>query len=630
MDLTDNEFSDEADDHLPSAIEAAHVLTHLSTATATSGSDEDDDETVDTVAQSLSDQDAGTMEQMVVGSPAVPHFDFSALVTCSYPPSLFGMSVTAPPSFAAIIHESDPVQAWQQHRPRLSPLHLPELLYLVFFHCSLSPTTLASASRVCRAWHAIASPMLTDRLVFLTTGSAAAAPERCFGWQQTTSDAQAVQQRWPPRALTYHRCEGLRASHVLDLYRDPDADPRRHLRVLDLYVCSDLDVQGVLAAALSWRIPSQVPPQDEIRSMLTTLKLAGCPAVDDAAVSLVAAHCPYLRVLDLRACYLVSDASLVPLARSCRALVHFNVGRVTLTWVTRVHFGAAATAMAAAGGGSTFEDDGARVTDVTALAIATYCPIITTVGLAGTHVTDRGAKALLTRAVELRRLSLNGCPMIGPGTLMAAGQRAWRHRTSSNGSIVASLRPLVSLEVRDTPRVAACSRQVDAAAAELLNKAATAAANSVSLAHTNIGPSSWSVPYGTSEADAQEILAAHVESAKHGRSIWRAVARLRATGCVVGLPIGLLAAVRWATLQICELDLPSAAARSASLLTSTTTLPDPTTRQGLLWAAAMRWPGSTRYAARGPAVPLVLVQGEVREEHLMSSIQSSQAPSAAW
>jgi antagonist of mitotic exit network protein 1 len=104
-----------------------------------------------------------------------------------------------------------------------------------------------------------------------------------------------------------------------------------------------------------------------------------------AFLSLVAKQCTRLKILDLRACELVSDVGLTKIARACRQLQYLNVGRV---------------------------GNAHCITDRSVFEIARSTQI-ETLGVAGCQVGDDGISAISEyRGHAIERLSLNACESI--------------------------------------------------------------------------------------------------------------------------------------------------------------------------------------------------------------------------
>lgn len=121
-------------------------------------------------------------------------------------------------------------------------------------------------------------------------------------------------------------------------------------------------------------------------SLLKKLILPGSKLINDSFLKLVAKSCPLLENLDLRECMLVSDIGVMRISRSCQNLKFLNLGR---------------------------HSNADLITDRSLFSISMNNPKITTLGLAGCSITDRGLWEVSTHCSNtIERLSLNKCSLL--------------------------------------------------------------------------------------------------------------------------------------------------------------------------------------------------------------------------
>lgn len=143
-----------------------------------------------------------------------------------------------------------------------------------------------------------------------------------------------------------------------------------NLKRLELYMCPKL---------------APTPSMFE-RGQLEKLVITGSRVVDDSILASFAISSPKLRVLDLRACELVTDAGIYQVSKYCRNLESINFGR---------------------------KSRGHLVTDASIIPLVTENRNFQTIGLAGCHISDRAIWAIAASCGEtLERLSLNSCPRL--------------------------------------------------------------------------------------------------------------------------------------------------------------------------------------------------------------------------
>ncbi|KAI0463050.1 hypothetical protein LJB42_003065 [Komagataella kurtzmanii] len=120
------------------------------------------------------------------------------------------------------------------------------------------------------------------------------------------------------------------------------------------------------------------------------LCIPGSAVVDDSFLKSVSKNLPNLKVLDIRACELVTDAGVYYIAHSCLNLETLNVGR---------------------------HSRGELITDASIGPVVRNTKI-TTLGVAGCNITDRSLWQLcLNRGSQVKRLSLNNCRMLTDNSL---------------------------------------------------------------------------------------------------------------------------------------------------------------------------------------------------------------------
>lgn len=134
--------------------------------------------------------------------------------------------------------------------------------------------------------------------------------------EESITSPSAMQKRLYERAS----CVKKIVLHKLKTLEDQDIMPLaswfRNLQVIEFYICEKLTDSIVVAIA-------------ENCPQLQNLLMPGCAKVTDVGIGKIALNCPRMKHLDLRACSAVSDESLILVAKNCKDLWHLNVGRVT-------------------------------------------------------------------------------------------------------------------------------------------------------------------------------------------------------------------------------------------------------------------------------------------------------------
>lgn len=142
-----------------------------------------------------------------------------------------------------------------------------------------------------------------------------------------------------------------------------------NLNWLELYMC-----------------PKLLPAAPFLGHKLTKLIITGSKTVDNDFLTMVSIKCPNLLVLDIRACELISDAGIYQIGSKCFHLTNINFGR---------------------------KSKGHLITDSSISKLIHNNPYLSTVGLAGCHITDKSIWDLaINCSNSLQRLSLNNCPYI--------------------------------------------------------------------------------------------------------------------------------------------------------------------------------------------------------------------------
>ncbi|VEU23019.1 DEKNAAC104083 [Brettanomyces naardenensis] len=164
------------------------------------------------------------------------------------------------------------------------------------------------------------------------------------------------------KTLVLHKLRTTRQSQVDNLAQNTNPVG---LKWIEFYIC-----------------PKLTPPVSLCTEALVKLCIPGCRSISDDDLVSIIHKAPNLHTLDLRACEMITDASLYEVAQNCRALETLNVGR---------HL------------------KGDLVSDHSICPIVRNCPI-RTIGLAGCGITDRTIWELaLLRGNRLERLSINHC-----------------------------------------------------------------------------------------------------------------------------------------------------------------------------------------------------------------------------
>lgn len=154
----------------------------------------------------------------------------------------------------------------------------------------------------------------------------------------------------------------------------------------------DLIVQHMDMSKLEWiefhMCPKAIPtPEFFVNGeKIKKIVITGSKKFDDSALSEIAARCPNLETVDVRACEQITDSGIYELGRRCSNLRSVNFGR---------------------------KNRGNLVTDASVSELIKNNPKLDTVGLAGCHITDKAIWDLAVHcSASLQRLSLNNCPLI--------------------------------------------------------------------------------------------------------------------------------------------------------------------------------------------------------------------------
>lgn len=227
----------------------------------------------------------------------------------------------------------------------------------------LSETTQTSSSEysgalhscllVNKLFHTITSEILNKKLMFQSE-------TQLTQFTRSTSNKK-------PELLIFHKLFTTRQA-VLDTLAVSSLC-LDNLRWLQFYMC-----------------PKLYPSVDFLTPSLTKLIITGSKVVDDTFLSTVLAKCPGLQVLDIRACELVTDSGVYQIGKNCTRLTTINLGR---------------------------KNKGNLITDHSLSKLILNNRQLSTVGLAGCHITDKTIWDLAIHTLaHLQRLSLNNCPFI--------------------------------------------------------------------------------------------------------------------------------------------------------------------------------------------------------------------------
>ncbi|KAK6465027.1 antagonist of mitotic exit network protein 1 [Scheffersomyces coipomensis] len=135
--------------------------------------------------------------------------------------------------------------------------------------------------------------------------------------------------------------------------------------------------------------PKVLPPIEFFKTggkNLRKLILTGSKIIDDDFLIMISENCPNLEVLDIRACELVSDIGIYSIGNKCHKLTNINFGR---------------------------KQKGHLITDTSLSKLISNNKNLSTVGLAGCHISDKTIWELAIHCSHsLERLSLNNCPLL--------------------------------------------------------------------------------------------------------------------------------------------------------------------------------------------------------------------------
>ncbi|KAG0242628.1 Antagonist of MEN (Mitotic Exit Network) [Mortierella sp. GBA43] len=308
---------------------------------------------------------------------------------------------------------------------RASPIHLPEILHLIFqFVMDLTPQEdysqreIHSCMLVCKQWYLVGQKILwrdirfknpTKMELFVDLLKRTETVE-CLGIENRKQKSQgrkkrssimaraqqqdaaavehsimsplAMQRRIQERAATVMKI----VLHKLKTIEDDDIMPLtswfHNLQIIEFYICERLTDKIVHAVA-------------ENCPLLQQLLMPGCAKVTDSGISKIALHCPRMKHLDLRACSSVSDESLLLVAKHCPELWHLNVGRVS---------------------------SATKITGKSIVEIAKNTNL-NTLGLAGCAMTDDAVIEIARHSRSgLHRISLNSCTALTSASVWALMQ----------------------------------------------------------------------------------------------------------------------------------------------------------------------------------------------------------------
>jgi F-box-like/Leucine Rich repeat len=130
-------------------------------------------------------------------------------------------------------------------------------------------------------------------------------------------------------------------------------------------------------------------------------------SITDYSVRLVAQHLPHIRILNLSCCRKITDHSIFTIAKSCPLLTSLDVGETRITDGALVPFTLTRIRLLNL---NCCED----ITDISIVAIAKSCWLLTSLSVEYTQITDNALVALATARcrVTITSLDLGGCDHI--------------------------------------------------------------------------------------------------------------------------------------------------------------------------------------------------------------------------
>lgn len=224
------------------------------------------------------------------------------------------------------------------------------------FFNSFRYSPLYSCLLVNKLFHAVTSEILNRKVAFKSEHQL-----RVFGHNPSFKK---------PEVVVFHKLFSTRQSVLMELFQAAAMNTNfDHVHWLEFYMC-----------------PKLYPPVELVRLGLQRLVVTGSKVVDDKFLAVVSQRCPGLKVLDIRACELVTDLGVYQIAKHCRKLTSVNLGR---------------------------KAKGNLITDNSVSRLVQNNRQLITVGLAGCHISDKTIWDLAINCLgTLERLLLNACPLL--------------------------------------------------------------------------------------------------------------------------------------------------------------------------------------------------------------------------
>ncbi|XWS17813.1 hypothetical protein CRYUN_Cryun33cG0100200 [Craigia yunnanensis] len=159
-----------------------------------------------------------------------------------------------------------------------------------------------------------------------------------------------------------------------------------------------------------------VSPCESLRS----LSIRNCPGFGDASLAALGKLCPRLQNVELSGLHGITDAGFLPLLESCEA------GLIKVNLSGCVNLSDKVVCMMADLHGWTLEMlnlDGCKISDVSLVAIAENCLLLSDLDVSKCAVTDYGIAALThSNQINLQILSMSGCSMVSDKSLPSLGK----------------------------------------------------------------------------------------------------------------------------------------------------------------------------------------------------------------
>lgn len=217
---------------------------------------------------------------------------------------------------------------------------------------SISKSNLFNCLLVNKQWYFVINQILNENLNFKND-------EQVKNFNHKSNNNKNFKPE--PYSIIFNK---LKSSQLTIDEFSTNINPRR-LNLIEFYIC-----------------PTLLPPIDLISDSLNELVLPGCKKLTDHYLKIIISQTPNLKNLDIRACELITDASLYFLSKNCPKLEILNCGR---------------------------HKRGEFITDISIGLIVKNCPI-KTIGLAGCGISDWTIwEIAINCGLNLERLSINNC-----------------------------------------------------------------------------------------------------------------------------------------------------------------------------------------------------------------------------